>query len=342
MSGFAPGITTVSPSMMLPEIVMQYSMASGAFDILSGGAPQTRLGSNDLVVYQKFLRTTTQAFVGQSLPGQLPSASIIPTYDQMMTYRISTRSQYSYLDTEAANGWGYSLNNGLQLANRQGHAQQLRNMLLYGVKASNNEGVTNSPNAVTVNLGSDSHGHDNYTSWDSGELAKFVLGVIADQKTKMLLLGQAITTVVLCPLRFMKVLEWTGIVELTSYQRPGGGTATVGGLVKKIAEDASGDDLIFCQDDTLIGKGAGGNDLIIITNPDLVIPEARQDINTNIFATLMPNQKAVNVMFCDVAAPTEIPSPMPDGGITTLYTMRATPGWNFRSEGITLLSAKYQ
>jgi len=24
-----------------------------------------------------------------------------------------------------------------------------------------------------------------------------------------------------------------------------------------------------------------------------------------------------------------------------LYTMRATPGWNFRPEGITLLSAKY-
>ena len=71
------------------------------------------------------------------------------------------------------------------------------------------------------------------------------------------------------------------------------------------------------------------------------MPEARQDINTNIFATLMPNQQAVNVMFTDVAAPTEIPSPMPDGGITTLYTERATPGWNFRPEGVTLLSAKY-
>ncbi|HDM0058577.1 hypothetical protein QT323_19685 [Escherichia coli] len=47
------------------------------------------------------------------------------------------------------------------------------------------------------------------------------------------------------------------------------------------------------------------------------------------------------MMFCDMAAPTEIPSPMPDGGLTTLYTMRATPGWNFRPEGITLLSAKY-
>lgn len=46
------------------------------------------------------------------------------------------------------------------------------------------------------------------------------------------------------------------------------------------------------------------------------------------------------MMFTDVAAPTEIPSPMPDGGVTTLYTERATPGWNLRPEGLTLLSAK--
>ncbi|MCY1699671.1 hypothetical protein OVA10_16630 [Lelliottia sp. SL45] len=341
MSAFAPAITTVSPSMMLPEIIMQYSMASGAFDILPGSAPTVKIGSSDLVVYQKYLRATTQAHVGQSLPGQLPSASITGGYDQMMTYRISTRSQYSHLDTDAASRWGYSLVDGMRLANRQGHAQQMRNMLLYGVKASNNEGITNSPSATTLNLGSDSQGNDSYTTWDAGEMSKFILGLIADQKTKMMILGQPLTTVILCPQRFMKALEWTGVVELTSYQRPGAGTQTIGGMVKTIAGDANGDSVIFSQDDTLIGKGAGGTDLIIVTNPELVVPEARQDLNTNIFATLTPNQQAVNVMFCDMAAPTEIPSPMPDGGLTTLYTMRSTPGWNFRPEGVTLLSAKY-
>lgn len=341
MSAFAPAITTISPSMMLPEVVMQYSMASGAFEILPGGSPSVKIGSSDLVVYQKFLRATTQAHVGQSLPGQLPSSSIVPSYDQMMTYRISTRSQYSYLDTDAASRWGYSLVDGLRLANRQGHAQQLRNMLLYGVNAANNEGITNSPNAITSNLGSDSQGNDSYTTWDSGEMAKFMLGLIASQKTRMMVLGRTITTVVLAPQRFLQTLAWTGVVELTSYQRPGGGTATVGTMIKNIANEADGDDVIFCADDTLIGKGAGNTDLIIVTNPELVIPDARQDINTNIFATLTPNQQAVNVMFCDMAAPTEIPSPMPDGGLTTLYTMRSTPGWNFRSEGVTLLSAKY-
>ncbi|RYF60064.1 MAG: hypothetical protein EOO39_32630, partial [Cytophagaceae bacterium] len=179
MSAFAPAMTTVSPSMVLPEVVMQYSMASGAFEILPGGAPAVKIGSSDLMVYQKYLRATTQTHVGQSLPGQLPSSSIVPSYDQMMTYRMASRSQYSYLDTDAASRWGYSLVDALRLANRQGHAQLLRNMLLYGVNAANNEGVTNSPNAITSNLGSDSQGNDSYTTWDAGEMAKFMLGLIA-------------------------------------------------------------------------------------------------------------------------------------------------------------------
>ena len=340
MSGFAPAITRVDPSMVMPEIVMQYSMASGAFDILPGGAPTVKMGSGDLVVYQKYLRMTSQTQVGQSLAGQMVSSSVTGGYDQMMTYRISSRSQYSYLDTDAASRWGYSLTEALRLANRQGHAQQLRNMLLYGINAANNEGMTNSPNALTVNLGNDSQGNSGYRTWDNGELAIFMLDLISTQKTKMMLLGQPLCTVVLAPQRFIQSLAWTGVVQLTSYQRPGAGSATIAQMSIGLAEGVNGDTIVFCQDDTLIGKGAGGTDLILISNPELIVPDAQKSINTNIFQTLTPNQLAVNVMFTDVAAPTEIPSPMPDGGVTTLYTERATPGWNLRPEGLTLLSAK--
>ncbi|MFP1495965.1 hypothetical protein ACLB1Q_06585 [Escherichia coli] len=65
---------------------------------------------------------------------------------------------------------------GLRLANRQGHAQMLRNMLLYGVNAANNEGITNSPNAVTLNLGNDSkRGYNALPPGIIGEMAKFML-----------------------------------------------------------------------------------------------------------------------------------------------------------------------
>ncbi|PHI31167.1 hypothetical protein [Budvicia aquatica] len=339
MSGFAPAITVIQPSMMLPQIAMQYSMATGAFELLADGAPSVKIGSSDLAVYQKYLRVTTNTQAGQSLPGELPSSSVVPSYDQMMTYRISTRSQYNVFDSEAAGNWGYSLTEALRLAARQGMAQQLRNMLLYGINATNNEGLVHSPNAVTANLGSDSGANTTYQTWDSGELAQYMLNTVGSLKTKMFLLGQPVRIVILAPQRFLQQITYAGVVQLTNFQRVGAGTATAAEMVKAIAAGAGGDEIIFCADDTLIGKGAGGTDLIIISAPEIVVPATQSTINTNIFATLTPNQQAVNMMFCDVPAPTEIPSPVPDGGLTTLYTMRSTPGWNIRPEGITLLSA---
>jgi len=75
--------------------------------------------------------------------------------------------------------------------------------------------------------------------------------------------------------------------------------------------------------------------------PELKIPKANAKINTNVFAQLTPNQTATSLMLTDVSAPTEIPTPIPDGGITTLYTMRSTSGWGIRPEALTVLSAAY-
>jgi hypothetical protein len=54
---------------------MQYSMATGAFDLLPGGKPEVKIGSNDLLVYQKTLRMTNQVQASQSLPNQVGSAT---------------------------------------------------------------------------------------------------------------------------------------------------------------------------------------------------------------------------------------------------------------------------
>jgi hypothetical protein len=112
-------------------------------------------------------------------------------------------------------------------------------------------------------------------------------------------------------------------------------------LVETVAKWAGGDDVSFAVDDTLIGQGAGGTDAILLVAPELNIPRANNQINTNVFATLTPNQTATTLMLTDVSAPTEIPSPIPDGGITTLYTMRATSGWGLRPEALYILSATY-
>ena len=341
MSGFAPSYVTVNPNFMMPEIIMQYSLASGAFSTLATENPMPRLGEADLYVYAKKLQLTTQVSANQSTSNQLPSASVIPSMISTATYRLQTRAQYDSFDEAATGNWGYALPEALRLAARQGIAQQLRNALLYGYNPANGEGLLNTAGATRINLGADSNGNTGYSTWDSGQLAQFLLNAIGNLKTTTLQIGQPLRLVFLAPQRFIQQISYGGIVSLTQFQRIGAGVETAAGLVETVASWAGGDDVSFAADDTLIGQGYGGTDAIILIAPELKIPRANDRVNTNIFATLTPNTTATSLMLCDVAAPTEIPTPLPDGGITTLYTMRSTSGWGIRPEGMTVISAAY-
>ena len=341
MSGFAPSYVTVNPNFMMPELIMQYSLASGAFTTLATENPMPRLGEADLYVYAKKVQLTTSVSANQSTANQLPSASVIPSMISTATYRLQTRAQYDNFDEAATGAWGYPLPEALRLAARQGIAQQLRNALLYGYNPANGEGLLNTAGATRVNLGADSNGNAGYSTWDSGQLAQFMLNMIGNLKTTTLQIGQPLRLVFLAPQRFIQQISYGGIVSLTQFQRIGAGVETAAGLVETVASWAGGDDVSFAADDTLVGQGYGGTDAIILVAPELKIPRANAQINTNVFATLTPNQTATTLMLCDVAAPTEIPTPLPDGGITTLYTMRSTSGWGIRPEGMTILSAAY-
>lgn len=345
MSFVSNGIITVNPSTMLPGMIMQYAQPTGAFKLLPGEAPDVRLGSIDLVAYQKYLRIRTKTQSGQSMWAQLPSVSIVPNYDQMKTYRIATRTNYQMYDEEGARVWGINLPEALRLGARQGIAQTLRNYLLYGANAATAggqyEGVINAPNAYRPILPADSNGNTGYAMYDNGEFSQYLLTSMAATKARTYQLGMPSRFVFLGPQRFLNKIMYSGIIQLTSYQRDGAGSDVIAGMIKDVASKVGGDEVIFAADDTLEGKGQGGTDLIIMSIPEIKVPDNNVEINTNIFATLTPNQQAMTTMLCDVAAPTEVVSPMPDGGTTTVYTIRTTPGWNLRSEGLTLLSAAY-
>ena len=341
MSAFAPSFVTANPHYMMPELIMQYSLASGAFTLLPGENPMPRLGESDLYVYAKKIQLTTQVTASQSQVNQLPSASVIPSMISTATYRMQTRAQYDGFDEAATSHWGYSLVEAMRLAARQGIAQQMRNALLYGFNPANGEGLINTSGATTASLGSDSNGNTGYSTWDSGQLAQYLLNLIGSLKTTTLQIGQPLRLVFLAPQRFISQISYSGVVSLTQFQRIGAGVETAAGLVETVAKWAGGDDVSFAADDTLIGQGAGGTDAIILMAPELKVPKANAKINTNVFAQLTPNQVATSLMLTDVSAPTEIPTPIPDGGITTLYTMRSTSGWGIRPEAITILSAAY-
>ena len=109
MSTFAPAFVTVNPHYMLPELIVQYALASGAFSVLPNENPMPRLGEADLYVYAKKVQLTTQVSASQSTSNNLPSASVVPSMISTPTYRLQTRAQYDGFDETAAGHWNISL-----------------------------------------------------------------------------------------------------------------------------------------------------------------------------------------------------------------------------------------
>ena len=102
----------------------------------------------------------------------------------------------------------------------------------------------------------------------------------------------------------------------------------------------NGDTVLWGYDDTLQGKGAGGSDAIILVMPEVEKPEGGT-INTNEFARLAPGLDACLLQLGDMAAPREIPTPLPGGVIDIVSELRSTSGWGVRPEAVTILSAAH-
>jgi len=339
MAGIFPAIVLAHPSLVLPEAIVQQSQPSGAFQLLAGAEPQVRLGDGTLFVYVKRFQLRTRVAAGQTAYNQLPSCTIIASMSSTPTYLMRVRSEYDHHDIAAAGHWGTSLPDGMRLGMRQAIFQQARVALLTGFNPANGEGLINSPGAITVTLPADSNGDPGYLSYDNGQMALFLLAQIQATKARTYQLGQPVRVVIAGPQRMIGGWQYQGIVQVTSYQRQGGGTANI---AQTVDMNVDGDTVEWVYDDTLIGQGAGGTDLCIITIPEVKKPTGpglARDINA--FSDLTPSMAANNVMYSDMAGPREIPTPLPGGAIDVLAEMRITSGWNLRPEGITLVSMSY-
>lgn len=342
MANIFPAQAKVHPSFSEPELIVQYFQASGAFATLYEGKPRVRMGAEDLWVYVNKLDIRSQSMGSQFAQEFLPSATLQAEYLQTATYLLRVRAIYDRHDIASAGRYAVGLPFAQELAMRQGIFQQMRSMLLYGFNAANGEGILNATGITNVNLPPDKFGNTTVTTYDNGDMALFILQQLVDLKTRMYQSGSYIQNriVILSPQRLALQMSYADIVQVVNYQRPGGGTATTMEVVKTVAQEF-GDDVEWYYDDTLIGQGAGGNDAMIITIPEVERP-AMSGINTNVFgAEMEPATTAVNVQYQDVAAPIKIATPTPDGAITELLELRSTSGWCWRPDGVTVVSMPY-
>lgn len=339
MALITPAYVTVNPSYMMPEILLPYSQASGAFETLYNGQPLQRLSDGDLAVYIKRADIRTKMAAGQVAYNQLPSVSIAMSMVSAPTYLLRVRAEYDHHDTAAASRWGVSIVEANRLGMRQGHFQLARSALLDGMNPANGEGLLNAPGSTAISLPPDSNGNDTVVTYDNGEMAFFILSQISALKTRTNQLGIGRKFTILGPQRVLGAFEYQNIVQLTQFQRTGAGSVSTAGLVKDVLE-RNEDEIVWAYDDTLIGQGAGGTDAVLIVMPEVEKPDGGK-INTNEFAKLTPGLDACTLQLCDLAAPREIPTPLPGGAIDILSEWRITSGWAPRPEVITVVSMQY-
>ena len=339
MALITPSYVTVNPNYTEPGIILPYSQASGAFEMIAQGQPLARLSEGDLYVYMKKIDIRTKVAAGQSAYNLLPSISVALSMISTPTYLLRVRGEYDHHDTAAAARWGVSIVEAQRLGMRQGHFQLARNGLLYGFNPAGGEGLVNANGATAVSLPPDTNGNDTVVTYDNGQMGQFILQQISALKTRTNQLGIGRKFTILGPQRVLGGWEYQDIVQVTNFQREGAGSVPTAGMIKEVLA-MNGDEIAWVYDDTLIGKGAAGADLVIISMPEVKKP-AGSMINTNEFARLEPGIEACALMYCDMAAPREIPTPLPGGAIDVLSEWRITSGWAVRPEAISLISMVY-
>lgn len=339
MGNIFPTWAKVAPSYTEPGLILTYAQASGAFYALAEGKPRVKIGSEDMVVYVNALDLRTEVVSGQSPSNLLPSVSLSANYYSTPTYLMRVRAVWDHHDLARASMWNVSLPNAQDLAMHQGIVQQMRNALLYGFNPSNGEGLLNTVGATKTTLPPDSFGNTTLATYDNGQMASYFLSQIVTLKSRMYQSGGNIKNkiVIVSPQRIFLQLAYANIVQVTSYQRPGAGTATVGEVIKVVAGE-SGDMFEWYFDDTLQGQGTTASyDAVLMTMPEIEVP-AIPGINTNMFGKVQAGIRDVNLMYADMPAPMKIPTPTPDGAIVELQEMRITSGWCIRPQGITIIS----
>lgn len=336
----AGAFTIVEPSFQEPEFLMQYSQASGYVYLLENEDLRVRLSTDDLLVYMKQMNLRTKIAGNQAAANELPSVDIATSMISTMTYRFRTRSQYDHHDVAAAARWGFALPEAYRKGMWQAHYQQSRDAALFGMNPQNGEGFINAPGATATNLPPDQFGNTTFSTYDNGQMALFLAQQIAAIKTRTNQLGIGHKFTVLGPQRTMSLFEYN-LVQLVQAQRPGAGTMSTVETLKSILV-TNDDELIWAYDDTLQGAGGNANsDVILIAMPEVMAPEGPTNTNTNIFASLTPNNRACLTQYTDMAAPREIISPLAGGATDVVAERRVTSGWAPRPQALTVLTGTY-
>lgn len=339
MASITSAFVKVEPNYTEPDLILQIAQPSGYINLMAEKRVRSMLEPGDLAVYFKRLNIRASTMASQSSFTMTAAAFLNASIMSTATYHISNRAIWSRSEMEASGRWGFSIVDALGKAQDQAHYQTARNAGLYGMIPSNGEGLLNAPNAVNVTLPPDSNGNTTLTAYDNGEMAQFLLQTIVNMLVSMYQAGMPQRIEILAPQRVVLYMQQVAIVQLVQFQRSGAGSATTAGMVQNIQE-AAGNKIGWQVDDTLIGKGAGGADAMLITIPELDVPHGNV-FDQDIFASLTPNMRGNVLQYSDMDAPRSIMSPVPYGMFEQIKEWRLSCGYLSRPQALTIVNIPY-
>src|ERR1700680_2795871 len=179
----AHAFVTLNPSFIEPELLLQYSQASGFVDVLADGQLRTRLAEDDLIVYMKQLNLRTKIAASTAGSQELPSVDIQATMLSAPTYLLQVRNEWNHHDVAAGARWGFAVPEAYRLGSRQANFQLCRDANLFGMNPQNGEGVLNAPGATAVNLPPDTFGNTTVVTYDNGQMGLFLRQQVLNIKT---------------------------------------------------------------------------------------------------------------------------------------------------------------
>jgi len=338
----APALLKVSPSYTMPGTVMSFQQASGFESLLSQGGIKVMLNEFDKYAYVHYADIRTKAAAGQNYANQLPSVDIELDFGQTATYLHQVNATWNRRDVGSVAEWNFNLVDAQRFGMRQGIYQNIRNAALYGINPSLGEGILNTVGATVINaIPADPYGNSTLATIDNGWMAQQLINIMAAIQIRTLQSGRPCRFTICGPQRVLAQYWETQVVQVTQYQRPGSGTATIRENVDAITRFANGNQIDWVYDDTLQGKGANGYDAVIFALPEIEKPYAGV-INTNEWADTNPSINDTVILLADKTAPTEVTMPIALDSTSLSMEMLTTSGWVLRPECVTILSVQIQ
>lgn len=340
MSGISPNLQAYNNTYQSPNFLLTKVLRSGAFRLLGEARPRAM----PLATPQVMIRTLTnrgEAMVGENVTRNLPIGTLpVLGAFYIPTYSIASTVMYNSIDSLRSKENSYDLRSMLDDGMKQTFRLTERNLLIYGAKNAPNEGILNAVGAYAHTLDPDQFGVSNISNMDQGYLATALSGLASDIVQKAMAVGEPTRLVILAPQRIITVLTSRKVVQLTDYQRPGAGVAGAGEMAAALLANISVN-FELAVDDSLIGKGKNGTDLIIIGVPEIP-PDSGEINSTNAVYAGFPNKEnGCIVQYTDSYMPIAKSAITFPGELQVVYSKNTTSGIVVRPELFSLISVAY-